>query len=186
ACPRAVNPQTTSCFCRWQTGGHSAHVGQVVEVHYRWHALYGRRLRRQYGEHRATGDVVHVEVEPGVVLVVAAWMLDAAFCSDMELGEPRASVTALADLHHLLSTLGFRRSSCGVINTDYEEQYEPPTKIKSDAASSTPPDGAAPTEHCVRVRGTRGNESRATSQRGHSTGHLALAGSRSSDEGGEQ
>lgn len=150
------------------------------------HAREGLRAVDGYGEHRATGDVVHVEVEPGVVLVVAAWMLDAAFCSDMELGEPRASVTALADLHHLLSTLGFRRSSCGVINTDNEEQYEPPTKIKSDAASSTPPDGAAPTEHCVRVRGTRGNESRATSQRGHSTGHLALAGSRSSDEGGEQ
>jgi hypothetical protein len=169
-----------------QTGGHSAHIGQVVEVHYRWHALYGRRLRRQYGEHRATGDVVHVEVEPGVVLVLAAWMLDAAFCSVMELGEPRASVAALADLHHLLSTLGFRRSSCGVFHTDYEEQYEPPAEITSDAASGTPPDGAPPTEHCVRDRGTRGNETQPTSQRGHSAGYLAPAGSGSSNSGGEQ
>lgn len=93
-----------------------------MEVFYLWHALYGRRLRRQYGEHRATGVVVHVEVEPGVVLVVAAWMLDAASCSGMGLGEPRASLAALADLHYLCSTLKFRRSSCGVFHTDYKEQ----------------------------------------------------------------
>jgi hypothetical protein len=157
-----------------------------VEVFYRWHALYGRRVRRQYSEHRATGEVVHVEVEPGVVLVVAAWMLDAAFCSVMELGEPRTSVTALVDLHHLLSALGFRRSSCGVFHTDYEEQDDPSTKITFDHASGTPPDGTTPTEHCVRVPGTRRNESQPTSQRCHSTGHLAPAGSRSSNAGGEQ
>lgn len=158
----------------------------MVEVFYRWHALYGRRLLRQYGEHRATGDVVYVEVEPGVVLVMAAWMLDAASCSGMELGEPCASVAALADLHHLLSALGFRRSSCGVFHTEYEEQDDPYTKITSDAASSTSLDGAPPTEHCVRVSGTRGHESKPTSQRGHSTRHLAPAGSRSSNAGGEQ
>lgn len=107
-----------------------------MEVFYRWHALYGRRVRRQYSEHRATGEVVHVEVEPGVVLVVAAWMLDAASCSGMELGEPRVSVAALADLHHLLCALGFRRSSCGVFHTEYEEQDDQSTKITSDAASS--------------------------------------------------
>jgi len=168
-----------------QSRGHSAHVGQMVEVFYRWHALYGRHLRRQYGEHRSTGDVVYVEVEPGVVLVMAAWMLDAASCSGMELGEPCASVAALADLHHLLSALGFRRSSCGVFHTEYEEQDDPSTKITFDHAFGTP-DGATPTEHCVRVSGTRGNESQPTSQRGHPTRHLATAGGRSSNTGGEQ
>src|SRR5437667_12470994 len=47
---------------------------EEVEAHYRWHALYGRRVRRQYIEQRAVGDVVHVEVTPGVVIVVAAWL----------------------------------------------------------------------------------------------------------------
>src|SRR5215213_938563 len=92
---------------------HSAHVGQEVEVHYRWHALYGCRVRRQYLERRAGGEVVHVEVAPGIVIVVAAWMLDPAACAGMELGAPRVAVSALAELHRLLIEHGFRRSSPG-------------------------------------------------------------------------
>ena len=65
-------------------------------------------MRRQYNELRANGEVVHVEVAPGIVIVVAAWMLDAVACAGMELGAPRASVGALADLHLLLSQQGFR------------------------------------------------------------------------------
>jgi hypothetical protein len=90
-------------FCPGQSPGHSAHVGQNVEVHYRWHALYGRRLRRHYVEHRAGGDVVHVEVAPGVVIVVAGWMLDPAACAAMSLGAQRVTLVALAELHELLT-----------------------------------------------------------------------------------
>ncbi len=68
-----------------QPRGHSSHVGLLVEVFYRYHELYGRWFRRQYGEQRATGDVVYVEVAPGVVLVVAAWMLDAARSLDYKI-----------------------------------------------------------------------------------------------------
>ncbi len=39
--------------------------------------------------------MVHVEVSPGVVVVLAAWMLDAAACAGMEIGPPRAAVSAL-------------------------------------------------------------------------------------------
>ena len=66
-----------------QSPGHSAHIGLEVEVFYRWHPLYGRRVRREYSEQRASGEVVHVEVEPGIVIVVAAWMLNAAACARM-------------------------------------------------------------------------------------------------------
>ncbi len=52
--------------------------------------------------------MVHVEVAPGVVTVIAAWMLDAVACADMEISAPRVAVPALADLHRLLATLGFR------------------------------------------------------------------------------
>src|SRR5215203_2030324 len=100
-------------LCPGQSCCHSAHVGQEVEVHYRWHALYGRRVRRQYLERRAGGEVVHVEVAPGIVIVVAAWMLDPAACAGMELGAPRVAVSALAELHRLLIEHGFRRKLPG-------------------------------------------------------------------------
>jgi hypothetical protein len=45
---RGRNRRIIMTFCRGQSPVHSAHIGQEVEVHYRWHALYGRRLRRQY------------------------------------------------------------------------------------------------------------------------------------------
>src|SRR5215831_16815934 len=109
---------------REQSSGHSAHVGQVVEVHYRWHALYGRRLRRQYVERRAGGDVVHVEVAPGVVIVVAGWMLDPAACAGMSLGAPRVTLAALAEVHELLTERGFRRSSRDDLTIVQEEQHE--------------------------------------------------------------
>ena len=47
------------------------------------------------GDNRKAGRFVHVEVRPGVVMVVAAWMLDASACVGMEIGAPRASLAAL-------------------------------------------------------------------------------------------
>jgi len=47
--------------------------------------------------------VVHVEVAPGVVTMVAAWMLDAAAYACMEIGPPRVAAPALTDLHRLLT-----------------------------------------------------------------------------------
>ena len=46
-----------------------------------------------------------------MVIVVAAWMLDPAACAGMTFGAPRVSISALADLHHLLIERGFRRNS---------------------------------------------------------------------------
>ena len=89
-CACAASAQSRISTSLTDVTGHSAHIGQEVEVHYRWHAHYGRRLRRQYVERRAGGDVVHVEVTPGVVVVVAAWMLDPAACAGRSV--PRASI----------------------------------------------------------------------------------------------
>ena len=80
-------------------------------IKYRWHPLHGRRLRRQYSERRANGEVVHVEVSPGIVTVVPGWMFDPAVCARLGFGGPRVTVSALAELHDLLTSLGFRRSS---------------------------------------------------------------------------
>ena len=45
-----------------------------------------------------------------MVVVVAAWMLDSLACTGMELGPPRVSTAALADLYDLLMRCGQRRS----------------------------------------------------------------------------
>jgi len=73
----------------------SAHITQEVEVFYQRHALYGQHVKRQYSAQRSTGEVRHVEVPPAVVIVVPAWLLDAASCTGIVLSEPRASVDAL-------------------------------------------------------------------------------------------
>jgi hypothetical protein len=71
--------------------GHSAHIGPDVEVHYRWHAFYGRRVRRYYSERRSSEPVVCVEATPGDVVVVPAWMLDPVVCGAMDMGTAQAT-----------------------------------------------------------------------------------------------
>ena len=85
-------------------------------IHYRWHPFHGRRVRWEYTERRAAGELAHVEIDPGNVLVVPAWMLDPVACSQMSLGLPRVSLQALIELGQLLATLGFRPSSGGGIS----------------------------------------------------------------------
>src|SRR5271157_5846853 len=89
--------------------GHSAHINQDVEVHYRWHALPGRRVRQLYAERRSGREVVVVEAAPGVAIVLAAWMLDPAVCATMSLGAPTVDVAGLACLDRLLKAFGLRR-----------------------------------------------------------------------------
>ena len=92
-------------------------------------------MRRHYSERRANGKVIHVEVAPGIVTVVPGWMLDPAVCARFEYGAPRVAVSALADLHYLLTTLGFRRSSAR--DVVQETRYEAvPTPVDPSPASA--------------------------------------------------
>src|SRR4030088_576125 len=137
---------------RSQSSGHSAHIGPEVEVHYRWHPLYGRRVRQHRSEQRLAGRYVYLEAAPGVVTVVAAWMLDPVACTAMSIGAPRVAVSALIDLHHLLIERGFRRSSRDDPNIVQEEQDEEPADV--DTAVS----GPAPAQHAVRFQKASGDE----------------------------
>jgi hypothetical protein len=124
---------------REQSRGHSAHIGAEVVIHYRWHPLHGRRLRRHYSERRAIGEVVHVEVSPGVVTIVPGWMLDPVVCARMGFGAPRVAVSALAELHDLLTNLGFRQSSATDVaeETRHEAVLTPPNPSLAPAESLT-------------------------------------------------
>ena len=112
SCRRDRCPKTSNCFFQRPSRIHSAHIGQEVDVHYRWHPLYGRRLRVEHSEQRASGRVIHVEVAPGTVTILPDWMVDASICAGMAIGAPRISMDALRELRLLLLERGFRRSFC--------------------------------------------------------------------------
>jgi len=164
-------------FCRAQSPGHSAHIGQEVEIHYRWHAHYGRRIRRQYVERRAGGDVVHVEVAPGVVIVVTAWMLDPAACAGMALGAPRVTLAALAELHQLLTERGFRRSSRDDPTIIQEQQHEEFARVGGAIR------GATPTQHSVRFDRASRDDPLGAPGRPRPAGQSPIGGRRHCDRG---
>ncbi len=72
-------------------------------------------------DRRKSGQFVHVEVLPGVITVVAAWMLDTSACAGMAVGASRVSLAALSDLDDLLKRRGLRRSSPGDITAGEEQ-----------------------------------------------------------------
>ena len=90
---------------RVQSRGHSAHIGQDVVIHYRWHPLYGQSVRLIQAERRASAELVHVELTPDAVTILPAWKLDAVYCSGLKVGAPQVSVAALCILHELLHRL---------------------------------------------------------------------------------
>ena len=79
-------------------------------VRYRWHPLYGRRVRRIQSERRASGELVHVELTPGAVTILPAWKLDAVYCASLKVGAPQVSLAALCSLRELLIACESRRS----------------------------------------------------------------------------
>src|ERR1700722_5641793 len=105
-----LNRRRDNSSCLELLRGHSAHINQDVEVHYRWHALHGRKVRQLYAEQRSGREVVVVEAGPGVAIVLAAWMLDPAVCATLSLGAPTIVIAGLADLDRLLKALGLQRT----------------------------------------------------------------------------
>jgi hypothetical protein len=87
-----------------QSNGHSAHIGQDAVVQYPWHPLCGRSTRCVLIERRASGEIAQLELEPGIVTMVAAWKLDPVYCGAIKVGLPQVSLAALSDLHRLLMT----------------------------------------------------------------------------------
>jgi hypothetical protein len=79
-------------------------------------------------------------------------MLDPAACAGMALGAPRVSISALAELHHLLIERGFRRSSSDHPTIVREKQHE------KSAASAAAKRSAAPTQHPIRFRKAPGDQ----------------------------
>jgi len=101
----------TSSFCvQWPVPVHSAQVGSVYRVCYRWHAYFGSEVKIYRSYRRGDGTYLGLERDPGIAIIAPAWVLDASICGMMTLGPPRVSVAGLVDLSAVLTSHGFRRS----------------------------------------------------------------------------
>ena len=89
---------------------HSTHVGQIYQVHYRWHAYFGADVKVHQVLNRSDGQLVRFEHDAGIVIDAPSWVLDATYCRSFDLGDGRTSLEALFELSFILKELGYRRS----------------------------------------------------------------------------
>ncbi|HZX71496.1 MAG TPA: hypothetical protein VFE77_11825 [Rhodanobacter sp.] len=94
----------------WSSPVHSAHVGQELEVHYRWHRYFGRKVSVRRVEQRATGQFLKVQGPAGTVVILAGWMLDPVICAGMTIGAPCVDLAALVELKRKRAGMTSRRS----------------------------------------------------------------------------
>src|SRR5271166_3771033 len=163
---------------------HSARVGIDVEVHYRWHALYGKRVHLHYSEVRTGARLSYVEAASGVVIVLPSWMLDPGACVGMRLGAPQVDIVALKDLRQLLIDRGLRRSSTGDVRVAEEEQNEAfaQTRRNNAVAASHP----APTRDSIRLAAAVDDERAGASADRRVSGQYPDAGGGRRARGGQR
>ena len=80
----------------------SAYRLGFVVVEYRWHPLYGKKLRLIRRTVHDGAAVVHVEASGTVSRELPVWMVDSSICRGMELGPPQVSIAALNELRRAL------------------------------------------------------------------------------------
>ena len=106
---------------------HSAHVGQELEVHYRWHPYFGSKVGIRRVEQRATGRFLKVLGPAGVVVSIADWMLDPIVCAGMTIGAPRVDLAALIELERLLiarANPADSRSDSAIVGEEYHDESQ--------------------------------------------------------------
>jgi hypothetical protein len=158
-------------------------------IHYRWHPLYRRRVRRIQGERRASGELVHVELTPGAVTILPAWKLDAIYCASLKVGAPQVSLAALSTLHGLLIACESRLVSAdGNIVTQEAQDGSAVTARTKDGAclQAHSPDGTTPARSRSRRRAISGHDTGGAPSRSESHGATPARGGRRSNAGGQR
>ena len=103
---------------------HSAHVGQELEVYYRYHPYFGRKVLVRRIAQRATGQFLSVQGPAGIVVLIAGWMLDPVICAGMTIGAPRVDLATLVELKRLLiglATPAHSQSDVGIVREESNE-----------------------------------------------------------------
>ena len=160
------------------TSFHSAHIGQRLTVRYPWHRFHGQSVRVIRCERWASAQLVRVEAPSGEGAVIPSWMLDAAVCAGMELGEPVVSLSGLAELHRLLHDIGAGRNSREATSPFREE-----TDDDCLARSSTT---LAPGRTGIRITGASGPEPIGALDRDGTAGQPSDTGSGAHEAGGQR
>src|SRR5882672_11340165 len=112
-----------------QSPVHSAHVGQEMEVHYRWHPYFGCTVRIRRVEQRATGLFLKVQGPAGVGVSMAAWMLDPVTCAGMTMGAPDVDRAALIGCDRQLIDKGRNRRppiDAAIVQEEFHEDRQRP------------------------------------------------------------
>ena len=116
--------RTTRIFSPGPLPVHSAHVGQELEVYYRYHPYFGRKVLVRRIAQRATGQFLSVQGPAGIVVLIAGWMLDPVICAGMTIGAPRVDLAALVELKRLLiglATPAHSQSDVGIVREESNE-----------------------------------------------------------------
>jgi hypothetical protein len=158
-------------------------------VRYRWHPLYGQRVRRIQSERRASGELVHVELSPGAVTILPAWKLDAVYCAGLKVGAPQVSLVALCSLRELLFACESRLVSAdgNIVTQETLDGSAITARTKDEAClQAHSPDGTTPARSRSRRRASSGHDKGGAPSRAESNGAAAARGGRRRNAGGER
>ena len=158
-------------------------------VRYRWHPLYGQRVRRFQSERRASGELLHVELTPGAVTILPAWKLDPVYCAGLKVGAPQVSLAALRTLRELLIACESRLVSAdGNIVTQEAQDGSAVTGCAKDGAclQAYSPDGTAPARSRSRRRAISDDDTDGAPNLAESNGAAPARGARRSNAGGQR
>src|SRR3954454_22686747 len=106
---------------------------QELEVQYRWHPYFGRKVVIRRVTQRATGRFLSILGPAGVVVVtIADWMLDPIVCAALPEGNPRVDLAALLELKRLLMCAADTTHSWGdseILQEDHHDALKLPSPI---------------------------------------------------------
>jgi len=84
---------------------HNAHGPEKINIHYRFHPLFGQRLRVERRAKLASGEYIFCELPDGTIGGFPSWITDPATNANVSVGAPLTSAAALAELRTLLDSL---------------------------------------------------------------------------------
>ena len=157
-------------------------------VRYRWHPLYGQRVRRIQSERRASGELVHVELTPGIVTILPAWKLDAVYCAGLKVGAPQVSLAALWSLRELLIACESRLVSAdgNIVTQEAQDGIAVTTRKDGACLQAHSPDGATPARSCSRRSAISGHGTGGAPSRAQIDGAASARGERRSNARGRR
>jgi hypothetical protein len=167
-----------SSYGRSQCPVHSAHVGDEVEVHYRWHPYFGQKVSIRRVEERATGRFLKVLGPSGVVVSISEWMIDRVVCGGMTMGLARVDLATLVELKRLVTSADKPALFLGGRRITQEEDNEIPQYAGAGVRPAARPD--------IQTPDARRTERQGSQEDGINAGLPVNAGSRSGRRGDQR